>query len=125
MKPNKKNIKKWVDALRSGKFKQTKGMLKNRKGEYCCLGVACEISDKIDGWEDSLAPFYEIGAAVFPKRFKGALYLPTSVMEWLGIDQSNPTLLKRKVDNTAANLNDRGVSFKRIATYIERKYLKD
>ena len=33
---------KWVEALRSGKYKQTKGELKNGQG-FCCLGVACEI----------------------------------------------------------------------------------
>jgi hypothetical protein len=29
---------KWVAALRSGEYKQTKGYLRNKKG-YCCLGV--------------------------------------------------------------------------------------
>lgn len=31
---------KWLTGLRSGKFKQTKGVLFNGEG-YCCLGVAC------------------------------------------------------------------------------------
>ena len=39
----KKNIAdKWVAALRSGKYKQTKHSLKDEHG-YCCLGVLCEI----------------------------------------------------------------------------------
>lgn len=37
----------WLEALRSGKYKQTKGTLgrKNLDGSasYCCLGVACEV----------------------------------------------------------------------------------
>ena len=33
---------KWLAALRSGKYKQGKGMLKC-EGRYCCLGVAVEI----------------------------------------------------------------------------------
>jgi hypothetical protein len=37
-----KNIKKWVKALRSGKYKQTKYNLQDKTG-YCCLGVACDI----------------------------------------------------------------------------------
>lgn len=46
--PNKINIRKLVNALRSGNYKQTQRALarKNREtGEisYCCLGVACEI----------------------------------------------------------------------------------
>ena len=53
------NAKKWVAALRSGKFKQGKFALRKRTfrdglylrdgesphyvTEHCCLGVACEI----------------------------------------------------------------------------------
>lgn len=33
---------KWVDALRSGKYKQTTETLQDANG-FCCLGVACEI----------------------------------------------------------------------------------
>lgn len=30
---------KWVDALRSGEYKQGQGYLKTEDGGYCCLGV--------------------------------------------------------------------------------------
>ena len=33
---------KWVSALRSGKYKQTKGALKDEHG-FCCLGVLHEV----------------------------------------------------------------------------------
>jgi len=42
LKPSKKNIRKWVDALRSGEYKQTTGSLHDADG-YCCLGVACKV----------------------------------------------------------------------------------
>lgn len=42
MKVRKKDIRKWVEALRSGEYKQTIGELQNNVG-HCCLGVACEI----------------------------------------------------------------------------------
>lgn len=42
MKLDKEVKAKWVEALRSGKFKQGKGKLKYGDN-YCCLGVACEI----------------------------------------------------------------------------------
>lgn len=38
----KRDIKKWTDALRSGKYKKTKRTLQDAKG-YCCLGVACDL----------------------------------------------------------------------------------
>lgn len=37
------NQKKLVAALRSGKYKQGKEMLRPSEDEYCCLGVACDI----------------------------------------------------------------------------------
>lgn len=39
--------KRWVEALRSGKFKQGKHRLANETPDgrnYCCLGVLCEIA---------------------------------------------------------------------------------
>jgi len=43
----KEVMKKWVKALRSGKFKQGQGTLKqfNSRGvaQHCCLGVLCEL----------------------------------------------------------------------------------
>lgn len=35
---------KWVEALRSGQFKQGEGYLKTRDGCNCCLGVLAEIT---------------------------------------------------------------------------------
>lgn len=40
MKPNRKQLEKWIAALRSGEYKQYIGALQTSKG-YCCLGVAC------------------------------------------------------------------------------------
>lgn len=37
---------RWLEALRSGKFKQGNGALCN-EGGYCCLGVLCEIEGKL------------------------------------------------------------------------------
>lgn len=34
--------KKWVSALKSGKFEKRMGKLKGN-GRHCCLGVACEL----------------------------------------------------------------------------------
>jgi len=43
-----KEIKKaWIEALRSGKYKQGQLSLKHNNC-YCCLGVLCEINHKLD-----------------------------------------------------------------------------
>lgn len=36
----KEFAEKWVTALRSGEYKQTKGRLCNGNSHYCCLGIA-------------------------------------------------------------------------------------
>ena len=43
--------KAWIKALRSGKYEQTKGGLRNRKG-FCCLGVLCDVYDPTKWVED-------------------------------------------------------------------------
>lgn len=47
-KMNPKYKKKWVEALESGKYRQTRKRLCetiNKKRHYCCLGVLCEVGD--------------------------------------------------------------------------------
>jgi type II restriction/modification system DNA methylase subunit YeeA len=33
----------WIEALESGKYKQGIKRLQNRLGQFCCLGVACDL----------------------------------------------------------------------------------
>jgi len=42
MRVNIKQLKKWIAALDSGKYKQGAGTLQNSTG-HCCLGVACRV----------------------------------------------------------------------------------
>ena len=43
--------KRWLKALRSGKYRQTRGKLKSRNGSFCCLGVLCDIQDAQWEWD--------------------------------------------------------------------------
>ena len=46
---NKRIAKKWAKVLRSGKYKQGRGLLKQNGEsgiEHCCLGVLCELYDE-------------------------------------------------------------------------------
>ena len=40
---NKEFIKRWISALRSGKYSQGRVYLESSTGEMCCLGVACNL----------------------------------------------------------------------------------
>ena len=42
---NQEIKQKWVEALRSGKYKQTTYVLR-REDSYCCLGVLCDIAGR-------------------------------------------------------------------------------
>lgn len=42
--------RKWVEVLRSGKYKQGLGRLRTVDNCYCCLGVLCDLIDPT-GWE--------------------------------------------------------------------------
>lgn len=100
MTPNRDNIQKWVDALRSGEYKQCYGVLSDGEG-YCCLGVACKISGK--RWNE----------------LAGMLSNP--VMEWLGVADDDPQLGVA----SASQWNDCDrLTFPQIADLIEAKYLK-
>jgi hypothetical protein len=56
----KLNIKSWIEALRSGKYKQGEGWLKSND-RFCCLGVCSSIDEKVK--EDEVIGFsYPINA---------------------------------------------------------------
>lgn len=126
-KEHKVNIAKWIKALRSKKYTQTKSHLKDSKG-YCCLGVACDISG-LGTWTKT-----EHGYMSFKpeNEFAASSSLPVVVSEWLGLNESNPALADRKGDYSgfvdhidAIEANDElGWSFKKIANALEKKYLK-
>lgn len=111
MKPNKKNIKKWVEALESGKYLQGMAQLRtprtesySGKTEYCCLGVA---------------------ASVGGFTIKDEKLLPPRVQKWLGIEEKNPKLEKSNGRSSyASDLNDvYRLTFPEIAQCIRRTYL--
>lgn len=70
MKMPKKKIQKWIDALRSGKYKQGMYSLQGPNG-YCCLGVACEL----------FAPTYRRDYLGYLEG--GMPNLPSGAPEWL------------------------------------------
>jgi hypothetical protein len=94
------NAKKWVKALRSGKYKQARYRLR-RDNKYCCLGVACDIS-KLGKWDGTI-------------YLDSYLYLPRKVQKWLGLRSSGGEYYT----NNLTSFNDNNWSFKKIADIIE------
>lgn len=120
----KQEIKeKWLCALRSGEYKQTKGILKN-DNSFCCLGVLSDIYSKETGTE------WKPRRTRVPGEFEilddnGVLPLP--IMLWAGLNNLNPEVVapshisESRLPTNLASLNDRGVGFNDIADIIEKQ----
>jgi len=111
----KKAIKKrWLKALRSGKYKQGTGWLRNGE-EYCCLGVLCDIYGK-EKWETHATnSFYS---------FLGSTCtMVQKVLNWSGLTRANGDNVKLKNGDIVclSSLNDNGLTFEQIADLIEEQ----
>ena len=60
---NKSLKDKWVAALRSGRYRQSKEYLYVPNHGYCCLGVLCDIVDD-SKWVDNAHTEYDFGDKV-------------------------------------------------------------
>lgn len=112
-------------ALRSGKFKQGSHALRTGLNEFCCLGVACKL-DKVKWNKDRRG---EWSVKIPDTSFAALACLPKSVMDSFGFSDSVGQRKDRKKivieGNEYAGLadaNDSGVSFEKIADYIEANY---
>jgi hypothetical protein len=112
-----KNAKKWVKALRSGKYKQvTDRLTELDNGKvlgHCCLGVLCELAVK-DGVRT------QVTNTSFRRLYSNyGTALPPQVQKWAGLRSGYGQF--GDVDESLADLNDSGKSFKYIARVIEQK----
>lgn len=123
-------MEKWVAALESGEYRQTKGTLR-KSGAFCCLGVLCNLHAQ---------EHPEIAAE---EKYKGYYlgeeeFLPSEVMDWAGIMENEgkfdtPVVYKKKNKDYGkyfkrfatclTDLNDdANYNFKKIAQVIRDKY---
>lgn len=119
---NKEAVQAWVEALRSGDYKQARSGLcsldaQNEVVGYCCLGVACEIYAKThndllitNGGMMSRSRNYD----------KASGYLPEKVYNWLTDDNKEHSINQVAL----AARNDAGRPFLELADLIEELYLE-
>lgn len=98
---------KWADALESGKYPQTTGVLKNGDG-YCCLGVACLLAGKEFDGDDSTGWHISQHMCTLPESVEAHLGMNSEVGKYPG--------------GVLADLNDSGSSFKEIAAIIRKHW---
>jgi len=141
----KEIMKRWVKALRSGKYKKGKGLLCQISGRtgvksFCCLGVLSDIYKKemkrdkkkdcsrleenyVDA-KDGVVPYWNVEGI-------DAGTLPEAVAKWAGIDTANPHWELGYINtqkHLLSDLNDgipqseKSLSFVKIADLIEENY---
>jgi hypothetical protein len=93
----------WIEALRSGKYKQCQGRL-TKDGNYCCLGVAAEVGGYIID--------EEADAILSPGGIRWG-YATYAALGGFG--------LKPPARDRLISMNDGGKTFAEIADFIERR----
>ena len=115
---NREIAERWVEELRSGKWKKAVGHLALRQGvksfRHCCLGVLCEmairdgvqVEIKDDG--DHRCFDEEVGV------------LPESVMKWAGLETARGQFKQRIGENALTYINDHSEGWERTIEAIEQ-----
>ncbi len=136
MPVNRENMKLWVEALRSGEYKQGRGALctvveidDTHPVGHCCLGVACEVAIKAG---------VPLEKRVLNDSYRIADYrhgdgsslgrLPPVVSSWLGLEGRRDPTLKSAINGIegATTWNDtHGATFADIADMIEYTFLNN
>jgi hypothetical protein len=115
---NKAELKRvWLEALRSGKYKQTRGTLHNlNNGGFCCLGVAADVwglstPKKMGnlGFSEGPIEVYELLDATVGK-------VPYTGWDDVERFKRHPVLVE------GIGMNDDGKPFTEIADMIERDW---
>lgn len=122
---------RWVQALRSGEYKQGLSRLRTKDDGYCCLGVLCDLASKegVGEWnyhQSHAAWYYQkkgIEPGVIDSEVMDDVYIPKFVIEWAGMDATSNSGRYNEEEETKylAVDNDGGKSFSEIATIIETK----
>lgn len=97
---------KWVEALRSGDYRQGEGQLCDADGRMCCLGVYLDVNLPHIEWEE-----WEDGKAKTVVGETLSYNFAPIGSDWFGLSVDKHNELQR--------MNDTGYDFHEIADFIE------
>lgn len=102
---------KWLKALRSGEYGQTKNALCDGKGNFCCLGVLEHVAmnGAVEYIDDEYKDYLD-----FPSK---------EFWQYTGITGAVGRKVGKKwgFAQGLADLNDNGISFTKLADIIEKQ----
>lgn len=108
---NKAIKQQWVEALRSGEYKQGRNRLRSEANEFCCLGVLCNLH--------ALANPEFARRQRDPMSYGGDMKAPpTNVVRWAGLGGSTVIWAVAERNDGAGGYSKH--SFAEIADYIEK-----
>lgn len=106
---------RWVSALRSGKYKQTKGIL-CKGGKFCATGVASDLYNKdMRRQKKKMVHFYDDGSETWVGR----------VAKYYGFEYDDCLAELPASHEAVTELNDSGKSFKYIADRIKEEIINN
>lgn len=115
---------RWVEALRSGRYKKAMRRLGSRESgveEQCALGVLCELA-VLDGvivrHEIGIDDYTPVTIFAYGDSTEN---LPVEVMDWAGLDAVDPHVINQDGNISAiTELNDGcGLEFDAIAKLVD------
>jgi len=114
---NKEAIKKWIEALRSGQYKQGIYSLRNHNDDeddtFCCLGVACDLfAEEVGGEWQRAGDDYKF--QIVDNQHYGVSFMPSPMVEYLGLSDGF-------LNDKLSAMNDGEYSFEQIADEIEKE----
>ena len=114
---------KWVNALRSGEYKQAQDYLRTNDG-YCCLGVICDLTDNTKWIKENIYYFYSYKIPIYAEEMTKCATLPSTIITNIGLEEFDDVVnlpIKDRSNNKVclAELNDEGLTFNQIADLIE------
>lgn len=123
----KKTVKqKWVKALKSGNYKQTRNALARKyKGQtrYCCLGVLCSLYAETKGGVKFEKPKASTNGAL---EMEKTAVLPSVVRQWAGLQASDPAVKfvgssgYESYHNLSILNDEQKLNFNKIADLIDK-----
>jgi hypothetical protein len=121
-KPMNPEVKtKWLDALRSGEYKQSEGLLRSDTDEYCCLGILCQIAA-----DEGVISQPTLNTDEYSDRYmysdgdnRNSMYLSEKVAKWAGLDNLTGYVISKNGAISLSSMNDEGKPFDQIADVIE------
>lgn len=112
--------KKWVEALRSGEYKQGHEVLRGGN-EFCCLGVLCDLALKEKAVEAEWTPEYRGRTYFSEPDNRSETYLTHGVAKWAGVKSRSPRVVSNGTSRPLSDLNDTAYTFDQIANLIEEQ----